>query len=634
MIGAMRKYMKTLNIFLWAVVGSMVLATFYIYGRGTITSDTGGPVAAGVAVVNGETIPFERYERLYQAYVNRYSQIYKDRFTPAMAERLGLRQQAVNDLVLEALIVQRAKAEGFGVTDEELNAQIQAIPAFRVNGVFSLRAYQEFLGRRRTTPAAFEADVRRDLARIKIENAVKDGAKVTDAEVEQAFRYRQERVRAAWALVDVSALMARTPVTDAEVAAFLKDNPAQFQRPERRRVQYVLVDAKDWVKSIGQAEVERYYKEHRAEFETPHEVRVAHVLIRVPETGGSAAEDKARARAEDVIRRAKAGEDFARLAKEFSEDPGTVGKGGEVGWIAKGQVVPQFEEVAFALKKAEVSPKPVRTQFGFHVVKVLDVREGGLKPLTEVAPLIRARLINERIGLEAMAKATEIRPKLQAAKDFAAEARQRGFEARDSIINKPSATRGLTRNDALQAAAFDVAIGGVSEPIQTPAGVVILKVIQHISAGVPPLADIKDEVTNALKRQKGEAVAAQIASRLAEAARGGDLEALARKERLQAGQSQLFSRAQPTDRIPPEAMLAALQTPVGKIAAPVKTPQGVYVVKTLERVPPDPLDFAKEREQMARELLEAKRSQAWERWVLATRENAKIELTGKATSRG
>ena len=174
----------------------------------------GGAESGGVAVVNGETIPAERYRRLYQSYLNRYSQLYPDRFTPEMADRMGLRQQVVNDLVTEALIVQRAKAEELDVSDEELNAQLQAVPAFQENGGFSMKLYQDFLRRRGTTAAAFEAEVRRDLTRFKVEQAVRAGAKVSDAEVEQAFAYRKEKVRAAWAAVDLASIVSKTTASD------------------------------------------------------------------------------------------------------------------------------------------------------------------------------------------------------------------------------------------------------------------------------------------------------------------------------------------------------------------------------------------------------------------------------------
>jgi len=387
MITLMRRYRKSLQVGLLFVVAAFV-ASLFVFGTRGFDGD-GSPDT--VATVNGERIPLERYQRRYQAYYDAYAQIYRERFSSELAERLGLAQQVVNDLVQETLVVQRARAEGLELSDEELNARVQAVPAFQEGGRFVLKRYEEFLRRRGLGAAAFEEDIRRELTRARVEAAVRGGVKVSEVEIEQAFAMRREEVRAAWALVDLGPLVAAATATDAELQDYLAKHGDEFRQPERRRVQYVLLAQKDFAKPVPEAEAERYYAAHPKEFESPRQVRAAHVLARVPETGGSAAEDTARAKIADVIRRAKAGEDFAKLAKELSEDPGSAPNGGDLGLVSPGEVVPQFEQALFALKKGEVSAEPVRTPFGFHAIKALDVRAGGRKPLKDVAAAIRER---------------------------------------------------------------------------------------------------------------------------------------------------------------------------------------------------------------------------------------------------
>ena len=316
MITIMRRYSKVLRVGLLVVIAAFVLTSVYV------GSMSGGARNRGdaVATVNGESIPIERYQRRYQAYLDAYSRVYRDRFSPTLAEQLGLPQQAVNDLVQEAVVVQRARAEGLEVSDEELSAQIQAVPAFSENGRFSLPRYQEFLRRRGVSASAFENDVRRELTRMKVETTVKGGIKVSDPELERAFTLRREEVRATWALVETTPLAATATASADEVEAYLKAHPAEFQLPERRRVQYVTLAPKDFRPQVPDADVEKYYTEHAKEFETPQQVHVAHVLVTVPQTGGSEAEDKSRAKVAEVIRRAKAGGDFARLYFELVEE--------------------------------------------------------------------------------------------------------------------------------------------------------------------------------------------------------------------------------------------------------------------------------------------------------------------------
>jgi peptidyl-prolyl cis-trans isomerase D len=622
MITVMRRYSKVLRVGLLVVIAAFVLTSVYV------GSMSGGARNRGdaVATVNGESIPIERYQRRYQAYLDAYSRVYRDRFSPALAEQLGLPQQAVNDLVQEAVVVQRARAEGLEVSDEELNAQIQAVPAFSENGRFSLPRYQEFLRRRGVSASAFENDVRRELTRMKVETTVKAGIKVSDPELERAFALRREEVRATWALVEMAPLAASATASAEEVEAYLKAHPAEFQLPERRRVQYVTLAPKDFRPQVSEADVEKYYTEHAKEFETPPQVHVAHVLVSVPQTGGSEAEDKSRAKVADVIRRAKAGEDFAKLATEMSEDPGSKAKGGDLGWVSKGEMVPAFEAAAFALARGEISAEPVRTPFGFHAIKVLEVRAASKKSSKEVAPQIRDLLAAEAADRAARAKADEVRPSLQAAKDFMAEAKRLGLSPVETTMSKMERMPMLGGNDPLEEAAFTLATGGVSSPVKTPAGWVVLKSTEAIAAGVPPLAEIRDKVSAALKRQKAEAVALERATKLSGEGRSQDLAAAAKTLGAQTGETARFSRSKPAERLPGDVQLAALQSPVGAVTAPVKSAQGYYVLKVLERVAPNMADLATERDKLSREVLTQKQSQAWEAWVNQARSGAKIEM--------
>ena len=625
MITVMRRYRRVLQVGLLVVIAAFVITSVVVSGSSTFRS---GMPAEAVATVNGETIPVDRYQRRYQAYVDAYAQVYRDRFTPELAERMGLSQQVVNDLVQEALVVQRARAEGLEVSDVELNAQIQAIPAFQENGRFAMKRYQEFLKRRGLSASAFEADVRRELTRMKAETTIRSGVKVVDPEVEQAWQLRNENVRAAWALVEVQPLTTTVQVSDADLETYLKTHEAEYRQPERRKVTYVLISTRDFIKPVTEADIEKYYSEHASEFERPTQVRASHVLIRVPDSGGSEGEDKARAKTADVIRRAKAGEDFAKMARELSEDPGSKANGGDLGLVRKGEMVPQFEQAVFALKAGEISPEPVRTPFGFHAIKVAEVQAGGKTPLKEVAGQIRDRLSAEAADRAARAKADEVRGKLQGAADFSAEAKALSLNPLDTTI--PKVDRPPTAApDAMADATFALAQGGVSAPVKTPAGWIVIKAKETLAPSVPPMAEIKDRVAAALKRERAEGIALERAKQVAAEARSGDFVAAAKKAGATAGETPRFSLAKPAEKLPGDAMVAAFQTPAGKTTEPVKTQQGYYVMKVLDRTPPDQSGFAAEKEKVAREVLTQKQSQAWQAWIDAARAGSKVEVSPK-----
>jgi len=623
MIQALRRNTKILLII---VIVAFVGTTFLVWGKGSIT----GSAPGGVATVNGEEIALERYQRLYRSYVDFYRQLYKERFTPELAERLAISQRVVNDLVRETLILQRANTEGIRVGDDELRAQIEGIRIFQENGRFSRERYVILLNRAKITPATFEADQRRELLRKRMEATIKEGVKVSEAELRQAYEFRREKVRAAWAEVEVQPFMAQVSATDAELEAFLKQNSLQFQQSERRRVQYVVVSAKAFATPATDAEVQAYYKEHASEFERPRRVRVAHILARVPPVGGSEAEDKARAKVEGAIKRARAGEDFAKLAKALSEDPATAGAGGDLGYVAPGELVPAFEQAAFALRKGEISREPVRTPFGYHALKALGIQEVGRRPLKEVAGQIKEKLEGERSDRAALAKVEEIRSALQDAKDFPAEVRRRGLEPKTALVARGESLEGIGPVQSVEEAVFSLTMGGVAGPTKIPTGYVLLKVVETLPAAVPALAEVKTKVADAVKRQKADALAWARARTLVQAVeKGEDLLAAAKRQGLASGDTGFFSRSEPAAdrRVPGDVMRAALLLAPGKVAEPVTTPQGVFVVRTLERRPPDSAGLEKEREELRQQALEAKRNQAWESWVLSLRAAAKIQVS-------
>jgi peptidyl-prolyl cis-trans isomerase D len=631
MITFMRRYRRGLQVGLLLVIAAFV-ASLFVFGSSGF--DAGGERGDAVATVNGKSISTTRYRRAYQNTLDRYEQT-GQRLTAEMAEQIGLPQMVIDSLVRQEVVVQKARAEGLEATDEEINTAVHAIKAFHEDGRFTRRRFEQVLQRAGLREADIVDDLRRDITVMKVQRLIAGSAHVTDGEVEQAWGLRREEVRMAWALVELAPLVTGATTTDDEIAEYLKTHGDEFKQPERRKTQYVTLVAKDLAPKVSDADVEKYYTEHVKEYETPRQLQAAHVLVRVGETGGSEAEDRARAKIAEVIKRAKAGEDFGKLAREVSEDPGSKDKGGDLGLVSQGTMVAPFEQALFALTKGEVSPEPVRTPYGFHAIKVSDVREASRKPLKEVATQIRDRLTTEAADRAARARADEIRPPLQAAADFMAEARKLGLTPVETTMTKlgrPPVMPGMPATDTLEEAAFGLAVGGVTPPVNTPAGWVVLKVTESIPPGVPPLAEIRDRVAAAVKRGKAETVAASRGKQLAEDARAGDLAAAAKKTGATFGDTARFSRTKPAEKLPGDVQLAALQTPTGQTSPPLRTPQGYYVVKVLERAPAGAVDAA-EREKLKTELMNQKQNQTWERWVLTARSEAKIDILGQRPPR-
>jgi peptidyl-prolyl cis-trans isomerase D len=626
----MREYFRGLKFVLVIVIGAFLVTSVVYFGTSTLSNGSSRPNVVGT--VNGEEIPIERYRRAQAGVVQAYEQVTRQRMTTELMERLGVAQQVVNDLVVDAVIVQVARQEGIRVTDDELRARIQEMREFQEDGRFSRDRYLRVLRANRVEPAEFEAETRRQLVRRKMESVVRDGVKVSEAEVREAYERRHERARAVWASMDVTPVMGKIAVADQDLEPYVKANQARFTRPERRKLQYVTVRVN--APPVSDQEAEAHYKEHPGDFEEPARVRPAHVLVRVPPVGGSEAENRARAKVEDVIKRAQAGEDFSKLAKEISEDTANAAKGGDLGLVGTGELVPQFEQAAFSLKKGEIFPTPVRTPFGYHAIKVLEVQEGGVTPFKDAAGRIKNVLQAERTERASLARASEVRPMLQAAADFPAEARKLGLEPREAAVGRGEGIPAVGRDRELEDAVFSLAPGGVSTPIKTAAGHVVAKVVEQLPAGVPPLPEIRDQVVEAIRRDRAEAQVIERARALATAATGGDFVATARAEGFNTGELGFFSRTDPPKErgVPGAVSQAALRTAVGELSEPVRAGLTVYVVKTLERQPADPAGFEAKRAELEKQVLDQKRSTVLDQWIRVKRAPAKVDMANVSTA--
>lgn len=630
MISMMRDYARSLKVVLLIVVVVFILTSGVLFYWGSDPS--GGVPGNTVAVVNGEEIPFERFRRAQANTIAAYERMARQRLTPELAERLGLSQQVVNELVTEAVVIQGAAKEGVLVSDDELRATIQQIREFHEGGQFSREEYLKVLKQLRLEPGEFESEVRRHLVRRKMETLIKQGVKVSDEEIRQAYRERHERVRAAWAYADVKPIMATLQVADEDLEPYVKAHQAQFSQPERRKLQYVMVNPRKLAVTVSDAEAEAYYNEHAAEFEEPKRLRVAHVLVRVPPVGGSDAENAAKAKVEDIVKRARSGEDFAKLARELSEDKASAVQGGDLGFVGPGELVAPFEQAAFALKKGETSA-PVRTPFGYHAIRVMDVKEGGRSPLKEVAPRIKETLGAQKSEQAAQARADEVRATLLSAKEFPAEAKRLGLEAQEATFGRGDALGEAGRDPQLDETLFGLAVGGVSTPIKTAGGFAVVKVVQHVPAGVPPVAEIRERVVEAIKRERAERQVTDRAKALVAAlGKGGDFATAAKADGFSTGTIPMFSRSDPPKErgsLPGGVLMAALQTPAGQVAEPVRADGGVYVVKTLERAAAAADGLEKERAELEKQVLEQKRALTWDDWMRGRLADSKVQIGGQ-----
>jgi peptidyl-prolyl cis-trans isomerase D len=378
------------NVLTYVLFGIIILVFVVSFGPGARgCSDPRISQSTWAAKINGETLDGAEFEQQYASIFR----VYQSRgITRDLADQLGLRRVAMDQLIERELLLQEGDRLGLVVTDEDLEKAIKAIPAFQVDGRFDIELYKRAVAASYGTAGRFEERMRRDLQAQKAKALLRESIQVSPQEVRQAWEADGDRVELEVARFPVSALAGAEKPSAEQVKAF------QAKHADR----------------IAQA-----YKEAGDRFDRKKEVRARHILFRADAKAAPEADAKARQKAEDVLARLKKGEDFGKLAAELSEDPGSREKGGDLDWFGPGIMAKPFEDAALGAAKGALVG-PVRTPFGWHVLRVDDVRGPEVIPLEKAAPELARELVETDLAKAAAGKrAAEVLAQARKAKTLA-----------------------------------------------------------------------------------------------------------------------------------------------------------------------------------------------------------------------
>ena len=375
------------------------------------------------ATVGSYEISYADFEQAYRQQEAQLESVYGDRIDPEMARRLGLYQQVMEYLVTERVLLSEADRLGVEVTDGEVRDAILEYPVFQdEQGSFiGQERYQSILRDNRWSSADFEESVRKDMLTDRVRAILNQNVYVSAAEVEESYRDQAEKAKIRFFRLSSSDFGDQVELEEAEVAAYFAENQSHFEVPEKRVVDYLLIDRAQIQGSleISDPEIGAYYQENQADYTQEEQVQARHILVR---TGDERSIEEATKLIAEARARIERGEDFAEVAGELSDDPGSKSRGGDLGSFGRGQMVGAFEEAAFGAQPGDLVG-PVETNFGVHLIEVLAKTEGGVQPLEQVAAGIRNRIASERSLTLADSKATEIgeriaREKITDAADF------------------------------------------------------------------------------------------------------------------------------------------------------------------------------------------------------------------------
>ncbi len=528
-------------------------------------------------------------------------------------------KQIADQMIFSSALDLEANRLGITVTPEEERAKIKQILPMSFSGDTWLRDRyaSDVENNLRMTVPQFESELRDSMIEEKFRELVTSGITVSDAEIQQEFQARNEKVQIQYALIKPTDLASTIHPTDTDLAAYFAKNASKYQVPEKRVARYALLDL-DKLKAstqVSDAELQAYYNANLDQYKVENQAHVEHILFKtVGKTDAEVAE--IRQKAADVLKQAKAGANFEDLAKKYSEDDATKDKGGDLGWIVDGQTAPQFQQAAFSLPVGSISDL-IQTPYGIEIIKVLDRQTAHTKSFDEVKDSIQPIVLENKVNAEADDATNQLAAAIresdrQSLDDLAKKFNMQVAESSPVTFSQPIDDLGDSADtDRLL---FELQPGELGQPLRIDKGVVVLSVVNIQPAHQGTLAEVHDQVLADYQHEQAIQLASSRATDLAKQAEGGeDFTKVAKSLGLDAKTSDFFARSGSIPGVGTGKQIqGAFTLPVGKVSSPIDLSGNWLVFKVVTRNEPNPDDLTSQREEIRQQLLQTKQDAAFE----------------------
>lgn len=609
-----------IGIFVGLIAVSMLL---YLVPQGP---NAGAASTDTVATVGGQSISLQDIQQ-------QLTQISQRGQLPKALESLYA-QQILKQLVFEREIQYEADRLNITVTNEEMATIIKQILPTAFNGdspvgmdQYSAQVQQRF----QMTVPVFEAALRNELLMQKFQKLVTDGISASPAELKDQFNYQNQKVKLDYAFIKPEDLEAKIAPDETDLKAYYEKNKSKYQEPERRSVRYALLDANKLKSTavISDDDLKQIYQQDISQFQVPNRVHVEHILLFTTGKSTEAELTEVQKRAEEVLKEVKKGGKFEDLAKKYSEDRQTKDKGGDLGWLAQGQTVPAFEKAAFSTPKGGTSDV-VKTEYGFHIIKVLDKENAHTRPLEEV----KAQLLVNAKANKGEAEANTISDKIGAgirkSNKISLDDLAKQFNLDIAETAPVSAAEPLLyfgNAPAVKDELFRLRMGEVSMPMKTDRGYVVLSLKNVIPPHAGTFEEERSKATADLKREKAIQLAKSKAEELEKRVKGGEkFDTAAKALGLEGKTSELLSRSGTIPGVGSGKQLgAAFQMKQGEVAPTMNLGANWLVYRVAEKVEPNPAEFDSQKKALTDAVLQDKRSLAFQTFRTALDDRLKKE---------
>ncbi|MES9947108.1 MAG: SurA N-terminal domain-containing protein [Candidatus Thiodiazotropha sp.] len=510
----------------WAIV-ILISIPFALWGIQSYLGVGSEPVAA---TVNGTEITQRTLDNQFQRFRQQLREQLGAGYRPEMFDDTRVRKEVLNRLIRDELLQQTSNRMGLRAGSSMIQSTILSMPTFQKDGRYDQQTYERALRLQGISAAGFEDRVRRALVSEQLSQAVQVGSFITQEELDERQRLVKQKREFSYFVLPASDFKLTEELSDDEIRSYYEANESAFISPEKVKVEYILLDATTAGGTIDVNEeiLRGYYENNEDEFGLPEQRQASHILILVAADAEQNAVDEAQAKIDALAERLSNGESFAELAKQNSQDPGSAATGGDLGLFGKGVMDPAFEAAVFALEEGEVS-EPVRSSFGFHLIKLTGIKDGSVKPFDEARTQVEAvyrKFEGERLYFEMAEQLADLSYEDPGSLEPAASALELDIQQSDwitreqgsGVFAKPKVRTATYSDDVLKENNNSelIEIDGTSS--------LVLRVLDHQESSVKPLDEVKDQISETLQQQKAEQqTEAEAEKRLAEITAGSAL---------------------------------------------------------------------------------------------------------------
>jgi len=607
------------------IVLLLIILPFAFWG---VSSYRQSGVGDALATVEGENITQQEFDNAMHQQQEQMRQMMRGSFNAAIFDNPEVKRSILDNLVNQKLLLVRARSAGLTLSDEQLAQIIAGVEAFQKGGKFDKQQYEAALRTQNMSPTMFESRVKEQLAVRQLSEVYSQNGYASNAAADNLIRLNEQQRVVSVAQIALDPFLKQAKVDDAAIKGYYDDNQPEFRTPERARVEYVVFSADALLPQMtaDANEIKEYYDKHQAEFGTQEQRHAAHILIAVSAQASEADKKAAREKAEAVLQQIKqAPTKFADLAKKYSADPGSAAKGGDLGFFGHGMMVKPFDDAAFSLKPGEVSGL-VQSDFGFHIIKLLEVKAAKIPPLEEVKNSIAQKLKLQKAGDKfaeladkfsntAYEQSDSLQPAAALAKT---PVQQSGWLDK----GKPAASPWTDK--ALQAVFSDDVLKNKrnSSAVEVaPDTLLAVRLLEYKQAGARPLAEVSETIKQKLLRQQASELAAKQGQAVLVQLQHGE------KASLKWGKSQDITRAQ-RGGLDAELVRRVLQADVSKLPVyvGVASVQNGYVLARVDAVKETgPIDEIK-RARYLQQLRQLSGEELLQAYMADARKNASVSV--------